>query len=161
MDKFIRKYSVCILNKKYRNRIECKYGVVGIDDTGIIFCHIYEDRPNEYELQENEKAILNSPEFNIVGKLKVRLATPLELMSFDYIYNNVVINKHDDEFIKMAKNFKYMKAIDPETQEPTLQIENECGEKWFVDVDNMIDQQEKLGDDFSIVEFLEKFGKKF
>jgi len=34
-------------------------------------------------------------------------------------------------------------------------------EKWMVNFEDITDQQEKLGDDFSIVEFLEKFGKKF
>jgi len=63
--------------------------------------------------------------------------------------------------LKMDENYKYVRCVEPDTFRPMLRVENIVSdEKWMVNFEDIIDQQEKLGDEFSIVEFLEKFGKK-
>ena len=62
---------------------------------------------------------------------------------------------------KMDANYKYVRCVEPDTFRPMLRVENIISdEKWMVSPEDIIDQQAFLGERFSIVEFLEKFGNK-
>ena len=63
--------------------------------------------------------------------------------------------------LKMDENYKYVRCVEPDTFRPMLRVENIVSdEKWMVNFEDITDQQAFLGEKFSIVEFLEKFGKK-